>query len=541
MEHPSKRQKLSRVQAPYRRAFDAGKLPKVNDVAALEIPLSKQGSEPPIEHQRESFLSREMKGHRAVGDMHDMHRRMHQRRQLALPSELTVIVNVIATVDQNGNTVGVETVTPTSTGTSAASIASALAVPSLSSVAVIPSVPAVPAFPSDLTVPAVPPFPSLSLPSVPAYPFTSTAGSAVSVQIQGSQVVLSSPPLTFSPATTSLPGTISTSNSANSTNSSSTSSSTVVSVADFSSFSGNSSSASSSTSFSVDLNSTILSTSRLTSTSQDSSSQSSQTTGSTSQQVSSATTSAFGGGGGVGPGGTGTASSTPTAAAGNGDGGSSDNNSVSTPKVVGGVIGSLAGLAILLVIALFLLRQYKRKRQGAIQLSTTNDTTDTGPVALAGQPMAQQISFMPVAAASFLSRFSGSSKGTAETGGAGQERGFQKISGRKLPSAFSEGMTSDAVPFDRSTLSGSSFYRDSQGFYGGPGVPVGAAAVGGITEEKMMPSPARTPVIHHPDEDPPFRDGPSPPHSPVPLPLGTLGRSHPSHDGSRGSKFTEDV
>ncbi|ORY06122.1 hypothetical protein BCR34DRAFT_590681 [Clohesyomyces aquaticus] len=113
------------------------------------------------------------------------------------------------------------------------------------------------------------------------------------------------------------------------------------------------------------------------------------------------------------------------------------------------------------------------------------------------------------------------------------------------------------------TLSGSSFYKDESGFYGGPGIaasaaskefaketgePSGSGTVG--AKERIMPSPARTPVIHHPDDAPPFgasRNGGgstlSPPHTPNPdvPPKGTLGRSHPSHDGSRGSRFTEDV
>jgi len=208
---------------------------------------------------------------------------------------------------------------------------------------------------------------------------------------------------------------------------------------------------------------------------------------------------------------------------------------------------------VLLVLALLILRRYKRKKR-ALQRLSGIDTADTHPIAGAGQQMAQQSSFMPAAAASFFSRFSGSSRGTVDPGGApGQERGFQRISGRKLPSAFSEGMTSDSVPFDRATLSGSSFYRDSHGFYSGPGVAATATAAGqshnvGIEKEKLMPSPARTPVVHHPEEFSPFRDPIVPggalqslSQSPEPDPRGTLGRSRPSQDGSRGSKFTEDV
>jgi hypothetical protein len=150
------------------------------------------------------------------------------------------------------------------------------------------------------------------------------------------------------------------------------------------------------------------------------------------------------------------------------------------------------------------------------------------------------------------------SRSTAETSTTG-ERGFQRISGRKLPSAFSEGMTSEQFARGQGTLSGSSFYSDDKGFYGGPAPGMskelgketgGTSDYGTIgTNERMMPGPARTPVIHHPDDAPPFgtsRNGGSmfsPPRTPnagTP-PRGTLGRSHPSHDGSRSSRFTENV
>lgn len=164
----------------------------------------------------------------------------------------------------------------------------------------------------------------------------------------------------------------------------------------------------------------------------------------------------------------------------------------------------------------------------------------------------------PAGAAAFLNRFSGASKSTVDTSTTG-ERSFQRISGRKLPSAFSEGMTSEQFARGEGTLSGSSFYRDDQGFYGGPGLAgnkelgkeVGEPSTGAMgTKERFMPSPARTPVVHHAGDAPPWgmsRNGGgstlSPPQSPNPSvpPRGTLGRSHPSHDGSRGSRFTEDV
>jgi hypothetical protein len=107
-------------------------------------------------------------------------------------------------------------------------------------------------------------------------------------------------------------------------------------------------------------------------------------------------------------------------------------------------------------------------------------------------------------------------------------------------------------------MSGSSFYTDDQGTYGGPGFGKefgkeigGAAAAGGAMN--IREGPRRTPIIRHPDDDAnPFADPApfprtnshlSPPQSPnADAPKrGTLGRSLYSHDGSRSSKFTENV
>lgn len=528
MEYPSKRQKISRIQVGYRRAVEVGKLSDEIQIGDFEAKSPEEDSQPPSQEPREPLLIREMKGRKVMGKKH----RLLHRRQAAESSYLT-IVNVVATVDQNGSAIAVQTV------------------PSLL------TVPAVPPFPSDLTVPAVPQVTSVALPSVPAYPFTSTttttAAPSESVQAMGatSQIVLSSPPSTALPIASSVA-----SGERNSTTIT-TSFPTTVTTHHFSSTIGRNSTISSNTlSFTglpFNQNSTIVSASRHSSSVHEKSSTSQTSSEVSSSVANSASSAATAGVGGFGiPGGTAAVSSTPTAATGNGAN-HPPNNSISTPQVVGSVIGSLAGLTVLLILALLILRRYKRKQRALQGLSET-DTADTRPIAGAGQQMAQGSSFMPAAAASFFSRFSSSSRGTVDPGGAlGQERGFQRISGRKLPSAFSEGMTSDSVPFDRATLSGSSFYRDSQGFYGGPGIAATATAAGrshhaGVEKEKLMPSPARIPVVHHPEEYPPLRDPvvpsgapQSPPRPPQSEPRGTLGRSHPSHDGSRGSKFTEDV
>jgi hypothetical protein len=126
---------------------------------------------------------------------------------------------------------------------------------------------------------------------------------------------------------------------------------------------------------------------------------------------------------------------------------------------------------------------------------------------------------------------------------AGSERGFYRVSGRKLPSVLQtggDGYGGGINDINANTLSGSSFYRDSQGFYGGPGSPsfppVGTSTQRDSGVPVMRPSPARTPVTEHG----PFSSVPPPPTPPIRRP-DVLGRSHPSQDGSHTSRFTEEV
>lgn len=220
-------------------------------------------------------------------------------------------------------------------------------------------------------------------------------------------------------------------------------------------------------------------------------------------------------------------------------------STLETPKVIGSVLGSLAGAALILALILLLLRRHKQRQGGALQL--TGDERASNDRSMSQAPTTTS-AFVPIA---FLNRFSGMSGRTADTNSSGGERSFQRVSGRKLPSAFSEGMTSDQ--FSRGgTMSGSSFYPEDHGVYGSSamskefGKEIGDASA--TRESGLMnirPSPARTPIIRHPEDENPFADRHhlSPPHSPVAElpPRGTLGRSLPSADGSRSSKFTENV
>lgn len=99
----------------------------------------------------------------------------------------------------------------------------------------------------------------------------------------------------------------------------------------------------------------------------------------------------------------------------------------------------------------------------------------------------------------------------------------------------------------------SAYSVDASGAYIGQATPVPVSR----SEEgqTLRPSPARTPTVHHPPPLALNRPGgltpgghgagtasvhDSPPVSPTPQ-RGTLGRSHPSFEGSRGSRFTENV
>lgn len=317
------------------------------------------------------------------------------------------------------------------------------------------------------------------------------------------------------------------------------------------------------------------------------------------------------------------ASSTATVGAGAGSGGGL---TPTNRAVVGGVVGGLAGLSIVFLLLLLLIRW--RRNKARLQRPMFSPLPQSIPPGETGQgsSMTERSSAAPLAAGSFFKRLrphSGQTAATTDTGPS--ERGFQNFGGRKLESVLSsrgdgygepgpssasgpaagfgstpsvargQGFGHSPGPSEPETLSGSSFYRDSQGFYGGkeadsgsvpsslmvgpsspprssptyPPPPAGGIppeGFGGATRATseiavMRPGPARTPVTNQPGFIP-MRNPPRPPRStpsprpprstpssrtgpistsPVPRPPDELGRSHPSFDGSRGSRFTEEV
>ena len=328
-----------------------------------------------------------------------------------------------------------------------------------------------------------------------------------------------------------------------------------------------------------------------------------------------------------------TSTASATVAAGNGDAGnttptpqpsasqngdSGGSGAPPTQDLVGGIVGGVAGLAMIFVILLLLFR-WRRGKLGNRRTicPPVPQTIGPGGVPQSGT-MTQRSSTAPIAAAGFFRSLRPASSQTATTADtAPSERGFQKISGRKLPSVLASGgdgwgdppaagsaagptgaaaglglaagVAKGRSPFDDPpsgqqpspphSLTGSSFYRDSHGFYGGvvpeeqtessgsPGssssptnfAPLGAAAGrsnvplshGSPSRRneaaQMRPGPARTPVINQPGFGSIRGGAPPRPVRGTPPPPGLqpirdgLGRSHPSQDGSRGSRFREDT
>ncbi|CAJ2507726.1 Uu.00g089120.m01.CDS01 [Anthostomella pinea] len=370
---------------------------------------------------------------------------------------------------------------------------------------------------------------------------------------------LTSTHLTGSPAFPSLAGVTNTTSTSISS-SASTSINSTSSLLSFTSSSGSSFSIFSSES------STYSSGSTSSRSSSESSTSSTSVSTSTSSSASSSTSGSFSGTAtSTGPGsdgytvvggGDGSTSPTATAAAGddpNSNSGATDQKSVAT--VAGSVLGAVAGVAFILVLALVAIRW--KKRQNTLKLMR-GSTGDRGPGGLlrggsaapsggggAAGDMSQRRRSIPFAVPAALANLSGYkrfSKSTASSDGG--EKGFTKVSGRKLPPVLQFG--GDGYTDPRATMMSdqSIEYRDSQMWLGQAG-PSRLAVGSPMRPESGIPvfhaSPARTPVTR-PGPFSPYTDS-SPLEPPQRDPLG---RSHPSRDGSTrshgsASRFTEEL
>lgn len=203
---------ISRVDLRFRRR------PQIVQPHQQRVPALSGKEEESTKHE---FVP----GPRGRGSMSRGHRLFHRRAALGNTKTVAVAVEVVATVDTNGNLVAQETlapVTPQASNGPTAPIPPAVAAtpagtePSVAPAvkqplpsAPLPDVPVVPAVPTVAlpvlpSVPAVPPFPSdLAVPTVPAYPY-STSIPIAQVAVS-SDFASASPSLTGGPESTATP------------------------------------------------------------------------------------------------------------------------------------------------------------------------------------------------------------------------------------------------------------------------------------------------------------------------------------------------
>jgi hypothetical protein len=243
-------------------------------------------------------------------------------------------------------------------------------------------------------------------------------------------------------------------------------------------------------------------------------------------------------------------SSHPTTTAGAGSSGPSNVDlSPQQKQVIGGVVGSVAGVAIFALLVMMLLR-YKRKG-GMSWLSGGHGSSGTrsitsGPSGSTGggssAAMAEGSASAGVAAA--LASLVGKRRAPEAVASGSGERGFYRVSGRKLPSVLTAGGDGYTDPRDSVRSGDSDYYRGSQAFepsngmstrlaLGSPMRPVSGVPV-------IRPGPGRTPMASQnpfadPPHPPPSSPLPSPPAPRTPPTADPLGRSLTGQTDSRAS------
>lgn len=258
---------------------------------------------------------------------------------------------------------------------------------------------------------------------------------------------------------------------------------------------------------------------------------------------------------------------------------SGQNDNSNTPKIVGGVVGSVAGLALIIVLLLYYLRRrgFFLKNKGHTAISD-DAAVGSGIGALVGLGAAAGTREVAERHSTSKDRFRASYFGpaftrrwrqsTATTGtqstldSTSSERGFQKISGRKIPPVLTHGGDGYGGGLDGDSPSAPGFPITPPGTepIGNPSFPApprtspyGMPLDSNYTREtKEHGSPSRSAVhlpissqvsVAYPITVTPAADIPQPQsaiHSVPPRPDG-LGRSLHSYDGSRSSRFTESI
>ncbi|OJK05105.1 hypothetical protein ASPACDRAFT_38676 [Aspergillus aculeatus ATCC 16872] len=252
-------------------------------------------------------------------------------------------------------------------------------------------------------------------------------------------------------------------------------------------------------------------------------------------------------------------------------------------KIAGGVVGGVAGAMVFVVLLWLLLRRRKRAilpqtRDALPAADMAGTATTEGSITRSAEMTSRRSSNDPLFTASyfapaFMQRWRQSHMTTRTTDSVcsdSSERGFQKISGRKIPSVLHSGGDGYGGGVEQTSPTAS----EPSSTYAAPGSPViprsppsqpplttpyGMPLDTSYTREadeplpvvKFRPSPARTVT----GSSGGLNSEPSAPRmipsvhvqvsgslSPtMPKRPDALGRSHPSFDGSRGSRFTESI
>ncbi|KAL7948953.1 hypothetical protein V8C42DRAFT_233089 [Trichoderma barbatum] len=218
-------------------------------------------------------------------------------------------------------------------------------------------------------------------------------------------------------------------------------------------------------------------------------------------------------------------------------------------QVIGGVVGGLAGAAFFLVLVLLALR-YKRRQLNASLPNgqPASESRDLPPTTGApngapsggngggsGGAMTERYSAaaLTAAVAGLAPKGSSASANSAEAG----ERGFYRVSGRKLPSVLQVGGDGYSDPRSSFMSSTSDYYRGSQAFdpFGGAGarLQLGVPMRPDSGVPIVRSGPARA-VVAEPN---PFADPPRTPPADASVPPMMRQRESPG----RGSRFHEGI
>lgn len=240
-----------------------------------------------------------------------------------------------------------------------------------------------------------------------------------------------------------------------------------------------------------------------------------------------------------------------------------------TSKIVGGVVGSVAGLAMIVLLLFYLFRRRKlllqQKGPGALPLpSDDGGTTREVTTRSSNDPLFSASYLAPA----FMKRWRQStmtvrSESTISSSNP-SERGFQKISGRKIPPVLTHGGDGYGGGLDGDSPTIPGFPPISP--VGGPTTspssqappptsPYGMVLDTKYTQEAeeraespVRPSPVHLPVSSSVNSGVATTVTPSQPIAQpqsaiaiIPQRPDGLGRSLPSFDGSRSSRFTESI